>query len=167
MKHENETQDDFDPNDPPSKSAVKREMLALRDLGKALCELPLEKVKKGPVSESLLEAIKDFHKAKGFGAKKRQMQYIGKVMRAEEAEEIQRWMNGDTVAQKLQVLHMHAAEHWRDLLIAEPKRLQELIEAYPNAASMNLNPLIRGTAQERAAHKPPKLYRQLYQTLYG
>ena len=167
MKDENETQDEIDPNDRPSKSAVKRELLALQDLGKVLCEMPFDKVKRGPVSEKLLEAIKDYHKARGFGGKKRQMLYVGKVMRDEEAEEIEKWIKGDTIEQKMQVLHMHAAEHWRDALIAEPKRLQELIEAYPDAAGLNLNPLIRGTIQERTAQKPPKLYRQLYQALYA
>lgn len=167
MKDENETQDEIDPNDRPSKSAVKRELLALQDLGKVLCEMPFDKVKRGPVSEKLLEAIKDYHKARGFGGKKRQMLYVGKVMRDEEAEEIEKWIKGDTIEQKMQVLHMHAAEQWRDQLVADPKSLQALIAAYPAAAQMNLNPLIRSVVQERASTKPPKLYRQLYQTLYA
>ncbi len=166
MNTENDLSGDFDEDDRPSKSAVKRDMLALQDLGKTLCDLPYEKVKRAPLGERLLEAIGDYHKCKSFGAKKRQLQFIGKLMRQEEHEEIQAWVNGESVEQKLKTLHLHAAEEWRERLIENPALLAELIKAYPAAAQENLNPMIRQAAQERAANKPPRNYRQLFQIIY-
>ncbi|HEX4843863.1 MAG TPA: ribosome biogenesis factor YjgA [Limnobacter sp.] len=166
MNTENDHNGDFDEDDRPSKSAVKRDMLALQDLGKTLCDLPFEKVKRAPVGERMLEAIAEFHKCRSFGAKKRQLQFIGKLMRQEEHEEIQAWVNGESIEQKLKTLHLHAAEEWRERLIENPALLVELIKAYPAAAQENLNPMIRQAAQERAANKPPRNYRQLFQIIY-
>lgn len=167
MNHKNDDQNHFDDEDRPSKSAVKREMLALQDLGKQLCDLPFEKVKKAPIGERLLDAIAEYHKCRSFGAKGRQLQFIGKLMRSEEHDDIQAWVNGESVEQKLKTLNLHAAEQWRDQLIAEPSLLSELIKAYPNAAQQNLNTVIRQAAAERAANKPPRNYRQLFQVIYG
>lgn len=150
----------------PSKTALKKEMLALQALGKELCAMPLEKLRKGPLSEALLDAIALHQKCKSFGARKRQEQFIGKVMRNEEGDEIRAWLDGETVEQKLQVLHMHAAESWRDVLVENPSRLAEFLESYPEAAQAGLNAVIRAAATERQAKKPPKNTRQLYQQLY-
>lgn len=166
MEPENENQSEFDEYVRPSKSAVKRDMLALQDLGKTLCEMPYDKVKRAPISERLLIEIAEFHKCKSFGAKKRQMQFIGKLMRNEEHEEVQAWVNGETVEQKLKVLHLHAAEQWRDRLIEDPNLLSTFIESYPAAARENLNPIIRQAVQERTAKKPPRNFRQLFQIIY-
>jgi ribosome-associated protein len=167
MEHENENIDDFEQSEKPSKSSVKRDMLALQALGKALCELPYEKVKRGPVSERLLEAITQYQACKSFGAKKRLLQLIGKIMRSEEHEDIYAWVNGESVEQKMQVLHMHAAEQWRDRLIEEPNLLANFIEKYPDAVRANLNTMIRQASVERAANKAPRNYRQLYKTIYA
>lgn len=167
MNSKNSDKDEIDDSDRPSKTAVKKEMLALTDLGKELCELPFDKVKRGPLSERLLEEISIFHKCRTFGAKKRQTQFIGKLMRNEDAEEIRAWIDGETVEQKMQVLHMHAAEQWRDELLARPEALAEFIDAYPDAAKLGLNQVIRAANQEKASNKPPKLYRQLYKQVYS
>ncbi|WP_257512226.1 ribosome biogenesis factor YjgA [Limnobacter parvus] len=166
MEPENEKQGEFEEYDRPSKSSVKRDMLALQDLGKTLCEMPFDKVKRAPIGERLLIEIAEFHKCKSFGAKKRQMQFIGKLMRDEEHEEVQAWVNGETVEQKLKVLHLHAAEQWRDRLIEDPGLLATFIESYPAAARENLNPIIRQAVQERAAKKAPRNFRQLFQIIY-
>lgn len=166
MNIENDDHGDFDDNDRPSKSAIKREMLALQDLGEALCKMPFEKVKRAPIAERLREAIAEYHRCKGFGAQKRQMQYIGKLMRLEDGEEVGAWINGETVEQKLKVLNLHAAEQWRDRLIEDPGLLKDLIASYPEAAGENLNPIIRQAVLERAQNKPPRNYRALFQVIY-
>lgn len=166
MKTENDHENEIDETDRPSKSEVKRQMHALTDLGKQLCDLPFEKIKSAPLSERLLEAVREYHRCRSFGAKKRQLMFIGKLMRQEEHEEIAAWMGGETLDQKLQVLTMHAAEQWRDKLLESPESLSALIEAYPGASQMGLNNLIRQAKVERDARKHPKLYRQLYKKLY-
>jgi ribosome-associated protein len=166
MKQQSENKSNFEQYDRPSKSSVKRDMLALTDLGRVLCEMPYDKLKRAPLGERLLIEILEFHKCKSFGAKKRQMQFIGKLIREEEHEEIQAWVNGETVEQKLKVLHLHAAEQWRDRLIIDPNLLSVFIENYPSATQENLNPIIRQAIQERLAKKPPRNFRHLFQIIY-
>lgn len=167
MDDENELSNGFHDSDKPSKSAIKRDMLALQALGKSLCELPYEKIKRGPVSERLLEVIEQYQSCSSFGAKKRLLQLIGKIMRSEEHEEIQAWIKGESVEQKMQVLYMHASEQWRDRLIEDPNLLSNFIKEYPFAATINLNALIRQAVIERAGNKSPRNYRQLYKTIYS
>lgn len=159
--------DEIEGSEAPSKTAIKKEMQSLTDLGRELCLMSFEKVKKAPISEALLEAVAQYQKCRGFGAQKRHIHYVGKLMRSEEAEEIRLWLSGETVDQKLQTLNMHAAEQWRDRLIETPGALADFIEAYPEAAQAGLNPIIRQAALERQNRKPPKNYRQLYKKLYA
>ena len=165
MSENNVTQDDFDDSE-PSKSEIKRQLQAITDLGKTLCSMSLEQIKKAPLNPDVLEAIEQYHRCKSFGAKKRQLLYVGKQLRNEPIDEIHNWLNGETVEQKMQVLNMHTAERWRDALIENPGSLSELIDAYPEAATMNFNQLIRQAKQEQNSNKPPKFYRQLYQRIF-
>jgi len=73
----------------PSKSQVKRDMHALLDLGKALVALPDDKLKRLPLSESLYEAIRLAQRITSREGKRRQIHYVGKLMRQAPAQEIQ------------------------------------------------------------------------------
>jgi len=73
----------------PSKSQVKRDMHALLDLGKDLVELPDEKLKRLPLSEALYDAIRMAQRITSREARRRQIHYVGKLMRQAPAQEIQ------------------------------------------------------------------------------
>lgn len=150
----------------PSKTQIKQQMLAITDLGKTLCQMPPDRVKKAPLSENVLEQVSEYHRCKSFGAKKRQINYIGKLLREEPVEELQAWIEGSSLPQKLETLNMHAAEKWREALINDPNALQDLINAYPQAATLNLNQRIRQAQHERKLQKTPKNYRQIYKLIY-
>ncbi len=161
------------PNDNPetatplSKTQIKQQMLAIRDLGKTLCQMPFERLKKSPLSEKVLLEISEYHRCQSFGAQKRQIGYIGKLLRHEDVAEVQAWIQGVSIPQKLQTLTMHAAEQWRDTLVENPKTLDDLIASYPEAVTLDLNPIIRQAQQERKLQKSPKNYRQLYKLIYS
>jgi ribosome-associated protein len=78
--HDNPSDDDF----VISKSQKKREMLALQDLGKELTKHAPARLKKIPMSDALREALNEMHRITANGARARQLQYIGKLMRTEE-----------------------------------------------------------------------------------
>ena len=86
---------------PPSKSQLKRDMDALQNIGRALTELPAAKLKKMALDEGLLAAVLDYQRFTANGAKRRQLQYIGKLMRDIDPEPIEQQLaalRGDSSA---------------------------------------------------------------------
>ena len=159
--------DDFnDDSEYKSKTRLKKEMHALQDLGAQLLELPAAAYKKMPIPEELDEAISAMRKIKSHPARRRQMQYIGKVMREIDAAPIQKayddWKNGNKqIAREFQQL-----EQLRDdLLAAKPGVLESLIEECPDCDIQQLRQLVRLAQQERNLQKPPKHFRKLFQLL--
>lgn len=158
--------DEFD-DDKPSKSQRKREMDALKDIGVRLLELPQEQIDK--LSEArLIEAIgtcKRIHKG---SARKRQLQYIGKLLRDEallaEAKALIDRMDAST---KAHVQAFHKLEQWRERLISEDDQVMtEIIERYPNTDRQHLRQLTRKAIDERRREAtPPVAYRKLFQYL--
>jgi len=74
----------------PSKSARKREMHCLQKLGESLVALPETYLKTSGLPEELLEAVLKARKIRSFGARRRQMQYIGVLMRGVDADDVRR-----------------------------------------------------------------------------
>ncbi|NLY63640.1 MAG: ribosome-associated protein [Alcaligenaceae bacterium] len=166
-------QDDNDFYDRPSKSQVKRELHAILDLGKQVIELPYDKVKQLPLDEKLLDAIKTAQRISGREGKRRQIHYVGKLMRDADTEAIRKqidiWENGskETTAQ------MHRLETLRDRLIANDEELTRLLAEYPQVDAQQLRAQIRGARKEQAhndtlseGQEPQKKhYRALFQAL--
>ncbi len=159
--------------DGPSKSQVKREMLALQDLGKQLVELPTEKLKQLPLDEKLYEAIRLAQRTTSREGRRRQVHYVGKLMRQADAETITRqldvWLNGS----REQTQELHRLETLRDRLLADDETLTKLLNEYPGADGQQLRTLIRAgrkEAQGNAALQPGqdpqrKHFRALFQAL--
>ena len=162
----NET--DITPDDdlePISKTKRKAAMDALQDLGVTLVDLPKDKLAKLDLPETLLDAIKEAKKITANGAIRRQMQYIGRLMRdidtAPIVEQLQRW-DGKNAAENA---HFHRLERWRDRLIGEENVLSEWMQAYPQTDAQQLRTLIRNARREHLANKPPKSSRELFKLL--
>lgn len=159
-------QDAIDSEEYKSKTQVKKELHALQDLGKVLLELPLGVYQSLPIPEDLDEAIKQSRKITSHVARKRQIQYIGKLMRQIDVEPIQHaydeWKNG---RKKLAREHQQL-EKTRELLLSGNKdTLNEIIEQHPECDIQQLRQLIRLAQQEQKLQKPPKNYRKLFQFL--
>ncbi len=160
--------------DGPSKSQIKRELLAITELGKQVIDLPFDKVKQLPLDEKLLEAIRDCQKITSRGeGRRRQMHYVGKLMRNADVEAIRRqldiWENGS----KELTSQMHRLENLRDRLIAEDSELTVFLNDYPEIDGQQLRALIRAARKEQtqnASLNPDqepqrKNYRALFQFL--
>lgn len=153
----------MDENDFVSKSQKKREMNALQELGEALVGIDKHKLESLDLPEKLLDAILDAEKIKAHGARLRQMQYIGKLMRDVDPEPIRaqlaQWASpGTDPADKL-------AEKWRDRLLAEPDALNALMEAYQGLSRKEILRLTDVAKTERQKNMPPKSYRLLFRAL--
>ncbi len=148
-----------------SKSQIKREMQALRDLGKALTELSAASLDRLSLPERLHRAVVA---AKGFKreALRRQIQHIGVLLRDEDSEQIRQALEAQAKPHREAVQAFHQIEQWRDALIAgDTGLLEELIVRFPEVDRQHLRQLIRNAQKERDAGKSPKSARLLFQYL--
>lgn len=158
--------DEDDPDTPKSKSQRKREVNALQDLGSALEALPKDKLAKVPLPETLADALREAKRITSHEGKRRQMQYIGKLMRAltdEDVEAIRRVMATFVGASKAETARLHAIERWRDRLIASDDAVTEFIAAHPDTDVQALRTLVRNARKEAQLAKPPRSSRELFQ----
>ena len=160
---------EFEPEyDRPSKSQLKREMTALQKLGEELVEEPRERIKRITMPEDLRDAILECQQIKNHEGRRRQLQFVGKKMRAlDEAElaVIQKTMDSWRGLSKADTAALHALERRREKLLANDAALTELLGQYPQADAQQLRALIRNARKEQAENKPPKAYREIFQVL--
>ncbi len=153
--------------DGPSKSQKKRDAEALQALGKELSELSSEQRSQIELPENLSEAIDDLAKMKSFGARRRQLQLIGKLMRAMDAASVREAIDRATSKSKAAVAAQHRAEKARDAMIATDAALTEFVEKHPDVDVQKLRQLVRAARKEASLSKPPKSARELYRLLYA
>ena len=164
--HDSDSDFDIDTDDRPSRSQLKREAEALQDLGLALVELPQAKLDRIEMPEKLREAIDLARRITAHGGKRRQMQYIGKLMRNFDAEPVRAQLDAMQQADRRSAQRFHLLEALRDKLIAEgDEALGEILERYPQADRQHLRQLIRQAQQERDKNKPPASARSLFRYL--
>jgi len=161
-----EHDDDFPLYEGPSKSQRKRDSAALQDLGAELVNMPKSKLAAIPLDEDLREAIALAQSIKAHGGRKRQILYIGKLLRGIDATPIREAIAKLDQTDAASVAHLHRLERWRERLLAEGNdALTQLLGEFPAADSQRLRQLIRNAQQEHAAGKPPKSSRELFRYL--
>lgn len=156
--------DDINPNDYiKSKSQVKREMTALQKLGEQLIDMNEKQLATIPAEEKLLEAIYEARKMPHREARRRHLQFIGRIMRETNHDEIQ------AAVEKLQerndqyIHRQHQVERYRDLLIEGDKQIfQTLVTSCPGIDVQHLRHLIRSAQKERDENLPPTNARKLF-----
>ena len=152
--------------EPKSKSRLKREMISVQDLGEELVELPIRLLQRFDLPESLLDAIGAARGMNSRGARKRQLQYIGRLMREVDAEPIRKTMDDIKHRQVHAAQQLHLIERWRERLLNEGDgALQALCEEYSGTDRQRVRQWLRVAEQERAGHKPPAAARALFQYL--
>lgn len=149
----------------PSKTQRKKRMLALQELGAELIALNDEQLGSMVLPENLHEAVLAAKRITKFEARRRQLQYIGKLMRAIDPEPIRARLDARQASAREHAACVRRIEHWREHLLAEEAALAEFVNAYPRADARQLRTLVRNTQRERAAGAPPRSYRALFQFL--
>ena len=151
---------------PPSKTQRKRAMEALQALGEELVALPVERSKQIAMPETLREALAE---ARGMPrhdeARRRQMQYIGKLMRGIDPEPMRLALAEARGESAQTTAKLHRLEQLRDDLIADEKVLHAIAVHHPGADLQQLRSLRRAALKERQQNKPPRSYRALFQAL--
>jgi ribosome-associated protein len=148
-----------------SKTEMKQDMEALQKLGEELVELKPAVLDKFPLNEDLRDAIADAQRFKN-EARRRQLQYIGKLMRTEDPEPIQAALDKVRNKHSQATAELHKLEQLRDRVIEEGNSaIADVIELYPTADRQRLRQLARQAKKEKQGNKPPKAFREIFQTL--
>lgn len=152
--------------DTKSKSQVKREMKVLQDLGAELVGLGKERLAELPLDGSLREAISLAREIKAHGGRKRQLKYIGKLLRSRDTEAIRHALQQHRERDRRAAARFHQVEQWRDRLLNDgDAALEELLQSYPRADRQQIRILMRNAAKESAVGKPPAAARTLFRLL--
>lgn len=156
--------DDINPDDYiKSKSQVKREMTALQELGEKLVEMNDKQLATVPLDEHLLSSIHEARKMPLREARRRQLQYIGKLMRSADFEEIQAAVDKLQNVSDQYIHRQHQIERYRDLLIDGDKQIfQTLVTRYKDVDVQHLRHLIKAAQQEQENHQAPNNARKLF-----
>jgi ribosome-associated protein len=150
-----------------SRTKKKHAVEELQKLGAALVDLPPVQLESLALPGILLKAVLDAQRITSHEARRRQMQYIGKVMRKVDAEPVRAALaavDGQSAAARAQQRRL---ESWRERLIGDDAALTEYAGAHPGADLQALRTLIRNARKEIAESKPPRAQRELFRVLRG
>jgi ribosome-associated protein len=160
-----------DPHPPeqerPSKTRRKRDMHELQSLGESLVALRVDRLAALALPENLFEAVTEAQRITSREGRRRQLQYVGRLMREVDAgpirAQLQAWQRDASVHTR----QHHEVERWRERLLAEPQALDELLTLHPALDAASLRTLVGDAQRERASGAPPRRYRELFRTLKG
>lgn len=148
-----------------SKSEIKRDAEHLKKLGDSLVNLTTANLAKIPLDDNLKEAIELAQRLR-LEARRRQIQYIGKLLRNIDPEPIQEALDKVENRHQQQLALLQKLEVTRDQLIEQgDSALNTLLEEYPTLDRQHLRNLIRGANREKQSNKPAKNYREIFQYL--
>lgn len=149
----------------PSKSQLKREMTALQDLGAELVTLSKERLAKIEMPERLRDALLEAQRITKHEARRRQMQYIGKIMRDVDAAPLRAAMDEINGVSKAATIRQHQLERLRTRLMEDEAVFSEVARDFPGADVQRLRQLRRNALKESEQGKPPRAYRELFREL--
>jgi ribosome-associated protein len=151
----------------PSKSALKRRMIALQKLGETLVELSEKQLEKIPVDdERLVKAVREARAMRSHSARRRHLQLIGKLMRDIDAGAIEKALQAMDNQRREDANSFHQLEQLRDEVLATGAKGTELVmERWPDADRQQLRQLILQHQREARNNKPPTASRKLYRLL--
>ena len=154
-----------DGNDTISKTRRKQNMHELQALGERLTELNDTQLAGLGLPEGLLDAVIDSRHITRHEARRRHMQFIGRLMRGVDPapikERIAEWEGVSREA----TATLHHVERWRDKLIEDDTVLAHFMGEHPKANSQHLRSLIRSVREDRAAGRPARQFRELFREL--
>jgi ribosome-associated protein len=150
----------------PSKTRLKKESHDLQDLGEALVGLPANRLEGLGLSERVLDAVAEYKRTRTHEGKRRQMQYIGKLMRGVDAAPIREAVASSQLGQAKDSLALHEAERWRVELMASDDALTRWTTDHPQTDLQQLRSLIRAARKDAAAapeQRSGRAFRELFQ----
>jgi ribosome-associated protein len=158
--------------DDQSRTDLKRESTELQKLGEALLTLRIDLLERLELSDKFKDAIADAKRITNFEGKRRQMQFIGKLMRLLEpqvVESVRAALDEQANGSNADKLLLHQAETWRDRLVADEDAAAQWINLNPSTDVQQLRALIRQARKDAKPEKPGaavrhgRAYREIFQ----
>ena len=148
-----------------SKTELKKDSKKTQALGRYISEMGADEIKRFNFPQNIQQAINDLKAIKSNSAKKRQVQYLGKLLRAIDLTEAYIVMEQLRTNSQKGIQLDHYIEKWRDKLISDKEAITEFISMYSSSENQTVRQLIQNSIKEKALNKPPKSYRQLFQVI--
>jgi len=149
-------------NEQISKTRRKREMQARQDIGEELVALSDARLGELELPERLLDAVLLARRISRFGALRRQLQYIGRLMREVDVVAIEARLEVWKGQARHATAYLHVLERWRERLLASDAALTELAQAYPGGDLGRVRALVHEARRERALNAAPASFRALF-----
>lgn len=158
--------------DEPTRTDLKRESTELQKLGEDLLTLRPDFITRLDLPEKLVDAVAECKRITNFEGIRRQMQYIGKLMRKLEEgkhDAIRAALEEQHMPSAKETLLLHQAEQWRDRLVADDDAVGQWINLSPGTDSQQLRALVRQARKDAKPEKPGlaprhgRAYRDIFQ----
>jgi len=150
----------------PSKTQRKQAMTALQHLGEELLLLNAAQLERVDLPDALRQALLEAGRINAHEGRRRQLQYIGRLMRQVDPEPVRRALADVTGESRAAVALLHRCERWRDRLLEDDGALTAFLAEHPHANAQQLRATIRAARRERAAGTTPRHARELYRSLH-
>ena len=150
----------------PSKTQLKQQSHELQESGVALTGLSDERLARIEMPDALREAVSTFRKTRSHEGKRRQMQYVGKLMRKADEAVLREAVAEASIGSARETLLLHEAERWRNELVADDDALTRWLAAHPDTDTQQLRSLVRAARRDAALpvdQRQPKSFRELFQ----
>lgn len=156
----------------PSKTLLKKQSHDLQKLGLQLAALSDDRLARTEMPDALREAIAEYRRTKSHEGRRRQMQYVGKLMRSADEAVLREAVAEAALGSAKDTLRLHEAERWRDALIADDEALTTWAAEHPGQDLQALRALVRQARKEAPGDTPPgqaarhgRAYRDLFRTV--
>ena len=149
----------------PSKTRLKREMEALQTLGETLVALDPKRLRELDLPERLADALSLARDITKHEARRRQMQYVGRLMREVDPAPIRAALERWETVPRAEKARFAALEGWRDRLVADAAALDAFVAQHPDADRDGIARLAAAARSERSRGEPPRAYRELFRAL--
>lgn len=156
----------MDTPEKPSKTQRKREMHDLQRLGEELVGLNQQHLAALALPEPLLAAVEEAKRTKGFEAIRRQLQYIGRVMRDIDVAPIRHGLAALKAPARHSVAQLHLVEQWRERILEHGVDQEELKRVFPRVNILELERAAAAAREEAVSGRPPRRYRDIFRLLH-
>jgi ribosome-associated protein len=153
----------------PSKTRLKQDAHALQQLGVEVAALSDERLARVEMSDALRDALHEYRRTKSHEGRRRQMQYVGKLMRGADEQALREAVAEAQIGSAREALALHEAEGWRDALVAGDDALTRWAAEHPHSDLQNLRSLVRQARKETPPDAAPgvalrrgRAYRELF-----
>ena len=156
---------DLDKDSVVSKTELKKDSKKIQQFGRKISELTVTNIEAFKFPINIYEATMDLKNLKSNSAKKRQVQYLGKLLREIDLTDAFIVMKQLKVSSQKEIQRNNIIESWRDKLLNNAKSITEFVDEYPKIDRQSLRQTISNAQKEKKDNKPPKHSKQLFKLI--